>query len=54
MILYLLCDIYHIVFDNGLDVFEHDGLKNVFATVTSSSFLVLLGSHLAIIVGTLS
>ena len=39
--------------DNGLDVFEHGGLKNVLATVTSSSFLVLLGSHLAII-GTLS
>jgi hypothetical protein len=48
MILYLLLSL-----DNGLDAFEHGGLKNVLATVTSSSFLVLLGSHLTII-GTLS
>jgi hypothetical protein len=43
-----------LMLDNGLDVFEqHGGLKNVLATVTSLSFLVLRGSHLAII-GTLS
>jgi hypothetical protein len=56
MILYI-CSVIFITssLDNGLDVFEHGGLKNVLATVTSLSFLVLLGFHLTIsVVGTLS
>eukprot|EP00978_Attheya_sp_CCMP212_P019617 scaffold55228_cov62-Attheya_sp.AAC.10 len=36
--------------NNGLDGLEHGGLENLLAAVTSSSFLSLLASHLALII----